>query len=105
MTAGMGGESTFKSKLREVLPVALDAVIVKVRNPLGEVGVPEIKPVDVLKESPGAFEIDGEIEKLAIGPPVDEMEYGFIDVPCTPETELVEIVKAGATGLTMKAKV
>ena len=105
MTAGMGGESTFKSKVREVLPAALVAVTVYVRNALGEVGVPEIKPVDVLKESPGAFEIAGEIEKLSMGPPVEEMEYPVIDVPCTPEIELVEIVNAGATGFTVIVKV
>jgi hypothetical protein len=42
--------------------VAFVAVIVYVRIVAAVVGVPEIKPVVVLNESPGVFEIAGEIE-------------------------------------------
>jgi hypothetical protein len=46
-------------------------VIVYVLEEAVVVGVPEISPVLVLKESPGVLEIAGEIEKLAIAPPVE----------------------------------
>ena len=42
--------------------VELVAVIVYVRAAATAVGVPETRPVDVLNESPGVFEISGEIE-------------------------------------------
>jgi hypothetical protein len=42
--------------------VAFVAVIVYVRASAAVVGVPEISPVEVLKESPGVFEMAGDIE-------------------------------------------
>jgi hypothetical protein len=42
--------------------IAFEAVIVYVLELAAVVGVPVIRPVDVLNESPGVFEIVGEIE-------------------------------------------
>jgi hypothetical protein len=52
-------------------PVAFVAVIVYATLLVAAVGIPEISPVEVLKERPGVLDIDGEIEKLLIAPPLD----------------------------------
>ena len=62
---------TVIEKSRVAVPVTFVAVIVYVRAGADVVGVPVIRPVDELKPSPGVFEIAGEIEMLAILPPVD----------------------------------
>jgi hypothetical protein len=49
-------------KICDVELVAFIAVIVYVRTDAGVVGVPEIRPVVVLKDRPGELEIAGEIE-------------------------------------------
>ena len=57
-----GGELMIISKVWEVLPETLVAVIVYVLADADVVGVPEINPVATSNESPGEFEIAGEIE-------------------------------------------
>ena len=57
------------------------------------VGVPEIKPVAVLKPSPvGRF---GEIAKLAISPPLELITYPVIAVPTVAFSDVEESVNAG----------
>ncbi len=51
--------TTVNVKVLEADPVGLVAVIVYVVALATEVGVPEIKPVEVLNDSPGVFEIEG----------------------------------------------
>jgi hypothetical protein len=51
--------TTVNVKVLEADPVGLVAVIVYVVALATEVGVPEIKPVEVLNVSPGVFEIAG----------------------------------------------
>ena len=49
-------------KSRVAVFVTFVAVIVYVLELAATVGVPEMRPVDELKESPGVFEIAGDIE-------------------------------------------
>ena len=67
------------------------------------VGVSEIKPVCVLNLSPGVFEIDGEISKLAIAPPVELIVYPLIADPAFTTSLLDESVKAGVDKQTLVA--
>ena len=90
-----GGELIIISKAWEALPDALVAVIVYVLEDADVVGVPEINPVAVLKESPGVFEIAGEIEKLVIAPPVGVMVYPEIEVPAVAVSDAREMENAG----------
>ena len=53
---------TVTEKSRVAVLVTFVAVIVYVLELAAAVGVPEMRPVDELKESPGVFEIAGEIE-------------------------------------------
>ena len=53
---------TVIEKSRVAVFVTFVAVIVYVLELAAAVGVPEMRPVDELKESPGVFEIAGEIE-------------------------------------------
>ena len=53
---------TVIEKSRVAVLVAFVAVTVYVVELAAVVGDPEMRPVDVLKESPGVFEIAGEIE-------------------------------------------
>jgi hypothetical protein len=53
---------TVIEKSRVAVLVTFVAVIVYVLELAATVGVPEMRPVDELKESPGVFEIAGEIE-------------------------------------------
>ena len=90
------------AKVRVAVPVAFVAVIVQLTVEVEELGDPEIKPVAVLKESPGEFEIAGEIEQLAIVPPVEEMVYPETAVPTMAVSEDCESVNAGfAKGATI----
>ena len=53
---------TVIEKSRVAVLVTFVAVTVYVVELAAAVGVPEMRPVDELKESPGVFEIAGEIE-------------------------------------------
>jgi len=53
---------TVIEKSRVAVLVTFVAVIVYVLELAATVGVPEMRPVDELKESPGVFEIAGDIE-------------------------------------------
>ena len=67
--------------------------------------MPEMRPVALLNVNPGVFDMAGEIEKLSIAPPVDEIEYPFISAPCIEVTELFVRVNEGAARFTVMAKV
>jgi hypothetical protein len=77
----------------EAVPVALVAVIVNAVAAAEEVGVPESKPVEVLKVRPAGA--DGEIEYEAMVPPVDAIVYPEIGLLTVFVSEVEEIVNAG----------
>ena len=94
---GAGGALTVIANVRVAFgSVALIAVIVYVLETAAVVGVPEIRPVEVLKDSPGVLVIAGEIAKLAIVPPAGVIEYPVIAVPTVTVSDDEEIVNAGA---------
>jgi hypothetical protein len=61
-TSTTSGALTVIEYVRFAVLTALVAVIVYVLDEAAVVGVPEIKPVEVENDSPGVFEIAGEIE-------------------------------------------